>query len=145
MAIGYKKKHQKMWKNGKVEETFVAKVEYGSYIDDDTLATEITKICTASEADVSLVLRALEDRISFHITHGNVVKLETLGSFYPTIKARAVSDPDLVDKKSIDNKGVRFEPSARFSKKLKKTPLRLVDDQVFESETHPRTKVVKEK
>jgi len=140
MAYGYIKKHQKVLKNGKMTNRFLAKISYRSYIDDERLAEEISKMSTASPADVMLVLTALEDRISLHVSTGNVVKLKNIGSFYPTIHAHAVDDPDKVNQFTISNKGVRFEPSQHFRKRIKETGVELVDKRVFEADTHPRKK-----
>ncbi len=88
MPISYIKKYQKINANGKVKEIYLAKVSYNTYVTENTLAEEISKMSTASVADVKLVLAALEDRISYHITSGDAVKLQTLGAFYPAIIAR---------------------------------------------------------
>ena len=105
--------------NGKLKETYLAKVSYNTYVTENILAEEISKMSTASVADVKLVLAALEDRISFHIAGGDVVKLQTLGAFYPTIRAQAVDNPDMVNHHTIKAKGVRFEPSAAFRERIK--------------------------
>lgn len=143
MPISYIKKYQKVPQGGKMVERYLAKVSYNTYVTENTLAEEISKMSTASVADVKLVLAALEDRISFHITSGDAVKLQTLGAFYPTIKARSVDNPDLVNQFSIVGKGVRFEPSLAFRNKIKQTGLRLADPRVFDAVSHPNTKVEK--
>lgn len=140
MAIMYKKKHQKVNHNGEVKEVFIAKVAYGSYINISSLAKEISETTTASKSDVLLILSALEERISFHVSNGNVVKLELLGSFYPTIKATAVDSAEKVNQFSIINKGVRFSPSASFKDIIKKASLRLSDRRVFNANSHPNKK-----
>lgn len=143
MPISYIKKYQKVLQDGKMVERYLAKVSYNTYVTENTLAEEISKMSTASVADVKLVLAALEDRISFHITSGDVVKLQTLGAFYPTIKARSVDDPEMVNQFSIIGKGVRFEPSVVFRDRIRQTGVRLADARVFDAVSHPNTKVEK--
>ena len=140
MSIRYKKKHQKVNHNGEVKEVFIAKVAYGSYINAMSLAQEISETTTASRSDVLLLLSALEERIGFQIANGNVVKLELLGTFYPTIRAVAVDSADKVNHFSIKSKGVRFAPSATFKDMVAKAPLRLADRRVFNADTHPMKK-----
>lgn len=143
MPISYIKKYQKVPQGGKMVERYLAKVSYNTYVTENTLAEEISKMSTASVADVKLVLAALEDRISFHIAGGDVVKLQTLGAFYPTIRAQAVDNPDMVNQHTIKTKGVRFEPSPAFRNKIKQTGVHLADTRVFDAVSHPNTKVEK--
>lgn len=143
MPISYIKKYQKVPQGGKMVERYLAKVSYNAYVTENTLAEEISKMSTASVADVKLVLAALEDRISFHIAGGDVVKLQTLGAFYPTIRAQAVDNPDMVNQHTIKAKGVRFEPSAAFRERIKQTGVHLADTRVFDAVSHPNTKVEK--
>lgn len=143
MPISYIKKYQKVPQGGKMVERYLAKVSYNTYVTENTLAEEISKMSTASVADVKLVLAALEDRISFHIAGGDVVKLQTLGAFYPTIRAQAVDNPDMVNQHTIKTKGVRFEPSPAFRERIKQTGVHLADTRVFDAVSHPNTKVEK--
>lgn len=143
MPISYIKKYQKVPQGGKMVERYLAKVSYNTYVTENTLAEEISKMSTASVADVKLVLAALEDRISFHIAGGDVVKLQTLGAFYPTIRAQAVDNPDMVNQHTIKTKGVRFEPSPAFRERIKQAGVHLADTRVFDAVSHPNTKVEK--
>ena len=132
MAISYKKKQQKLWCNGKLEEKYIAKVAYNSRLNEGALAEEIASKTTASAADVMLVLTALEECISSNIARGNVIKMDTLGSFYPAITAKAVDSPDKVNQFSITNKKVKFVPSQSFKDRLKEAGVRLYDPRVYE-------------
>ena len=85
MAIGYLKKRQKVNHNGEVKEVYLAKVCYSNYVDLDRLADDVSKMCSASPADVLMHVRALEQCIGWHLAHSNVVKLDSLGTFYPSI------------------------------------------------------------
>ncbi|MBR3938848.1 MAG: hypothetical protein IKJ67_02580, partial [Bacteroidales bacterium] len=79
MAIGYLKKKQKVNHNGEVKDVYLAKVCYANYVDLDRLADDVSKMCSASPADVLMHVRALEQCIGWHLAHSNVVKLDSLG------------------------------------------------------------------
>ena len=145
MAIGYLKKKQKINANGKSKEVYLAKVCYANYIDIDVLAEDVSKICSASPADVLMHVRALEDCISRRIAMGDVVKLDNLGTFYPSITATAVDSPEKVNNASIKRVGVLFRPSQRFKEIVNKAGVKLADKRIFEAEPHAQKKKNKEK
>ena len=116
MAIGYLKKKQKLPVNGELKEVYLAKVCYANYIDIDVLAEDVSKICSASPADVLMHVRALEDCISRRIAMGDVVKPDTLGSFYIS----AMDSPEKLNQHSIKRLGMLFNPSARLMNMIKK-------------------------
>ena len=76
-----------------MKEVYLAKVSYTNHIDTEGLAHDISKMCSASPADVLMHLRAMEEYIGARIAIGNAVKLNTLGTFYPAIHASAVESP----------------------------------------------------
>lgn len=145
MAIGYLKKKQKLPVNGELKEVYLAKVCYANYIDIDVLAEDVSKICSASPADVLMHVRALEDCISRRIAMGDVVKLDNLGTFYPSITATAVDSPEKVNNASIKRVGVLFRPSQRFKEIVNKAGVKLADTRIFEAEPHAQKKENKEK
>ena len=145
MSIGYIRKKQKLNHNGTVKDVYLAKVCYTNHIDTNTLAEEISKMCSASPADVLMHVRALEDCISRRIAMGDVVKLDNLGTFYPSITATAVDLPEKVNNASIKRVGVLFRPSERFKEVVNKAGVKLADKRVFEAETHAREKKNKDK
>ena len=140
MAIGYIRKKQKLNHNGEVKEVYLAKVCYINRIDTEGLAQDISKLCAASPADVLMHLRAMEECIGSRIANGDVVKLDTLGTFYPAIHATAVDSPDKVNQHSIKRLGMLFKPSVRLTKIVKKAGVSLVDKKVFDADTHARNK-----
>lgn len=143
--MSYIKKHQKLWRNGKIEEAYLAKVHYNSYLNKGALVQEISEKTIASKADVLLVLEAMEEAISANIARVNVIKMEILGSFYPAITAKIVGSPDKVNQFSITDKSVRFAPLQVFREKVKNTGVRLVTSKVYPAEPHPMTKKEKQK
>ena len=140
MAIGYIRKKQKLNHNGEVKEVYLAKVCYTNYIDAEILAEDISKMCSASPADVLMHLRAMEDCIGSRIANGDVVKLDTFGTFYPAIRSTAVDTPEKVNQHSIKGVGMLFKPSARLMKIVKKAGVNLADNRVYDAETHARRK-----
>ena len=74
------------------------------------------------------------------IANGDVVKLDTLGTFYPAIRSMAVDTPEKVNQHSIKGVGMLFKPSARLMKIVKKAGVNLADNRVFDAETHARRK-----
>ena len=140
MAIGYKKKKQKLAVNGEVKDVYLAKVSYGSYIDTDLLAEEVAKKCAGSEAVVLMVLRAVEDSIAEHLSMGDVVKLNSIGTFSPTIKSKVQDSPEKVNQFSIERTGILFKPTTRLKGKVRDSGVHLVDKTVYAAETHPTAK-----
>ena len=67
MAVGYIKKKQKLSVNGTIREVYLAKVCHGTEVRTDALADEISKTCSASPADVLMVLHAMEDCVGTHL------------------------------------------------------------------------------
>ena len=142
MAIGYIRKKQKLNHNGEVKEVYLAKVCYTNYIDAEILAEDISKMCSASPADVLMHLRAMEDCIGSRIANGDVVKLDTFGTFYPAIRSTAVDTPEKVNQHSIKGVGMLFKPSARLMKIVKKACVNLADNRVFDAETRSKNKLI---
>ena len=136
MAIGYLKKKQKLPVKGEMKEVYLAKVCYANYIDISILAEDVSKICSASPADVLMHVRALEDCISRRIAMGDVVKLDSLGTFYPSITATAVDSPEKVNNASVKRVGVLFRPSLRFKEIINKAGVKLADKRIFKADTH---------
>ena len=140
MSIGYIRKKQKLNHNGTVKDVYLAKVCYTNHIDTNTLAEEISKMCSASPADVLMHLRAMEDCIGAHIANGDVVKMDSLGAFYPTIRSTAMDSPEKVNQHSIKGLGMLFRPSQRLMEIIKKAGVNLMDKRVFDAETRSKTK-----
>lgn len=134
MSIGYYKLNRKVYSHGETKDMYVAKVAYGSEVNTDLLADEIAAATTASPAEVLMWLRALEHQISFHISMGDVVRLDSLGTFSPTISATAQATPEEVTSRTIKSVGVLFRPSGRFKAKVKKAGFHLADRRVFNAE-----------
>ncbi|MBQ1191624.1 MAG: hypothetical protein IIX43_05050 [Bacteroidales bacterium] len=102
-------------------EKFLARLWRNQDIDLDTMCQTISNSTTISYADVLATLKALEIEISKAVMNGSAVKLGFLGSFIPSISAKAMSTPDKVDHTTIRKVSCRFLPSVKFSQELKKS------------------------
>lgn len=131
MAIGYYKHKRKVNANGTVKEVYVAKVARGNIVDTDILAEEISAVCSASEGDVLMVLRSMEHVLKNHLSKGDVVKLNSVGSFSPTLRGKCVDSAEKVNQFSILSTGVRFTPSARLLEGIRNAGVRLADKRIL--------------
>ncbi len=138
MAVGYIKKKQKLSVNGTIREVYLAKVCHGTEVRTDALADEISKTCSASPADVLMVLHAMEDCVGTHLAAGDVVRLDYLGAFLPTISAEMREVPEKVNQFSIRRVGVNFKPTKRLMKTIKDAGVRLVDRTVYDTATESK-------
>lgn len=133
MAIGYYKLKRKLNVNGKIKEVYVAKVARANIVDTDILAEEISSMCSASEGDVLMVLRNMETIIKNHLSKGDVVKLSSLGTFSPTIRAKVVDKPEDVNQFSITGTGVNFKPTQRLLSGVREAGVWLADKRIMKS------------
>lgn len=144
MAIGYIKKRQKLVSKGNVSEAYLAKVSYGNYVNSELLAAEVSKRSSVSAATVMLVLREVEECMSGHLAAGDVVKLDSIGTFAPTITAKAQDSPKKVNQFSITKTGVLFRPGKRLKEVISEAGVKLVDKKVYNADTHSREKKTQE-
>ena len=140
MAIGYIKKRQKLVSKGNVSEVYLAKVSYGNYMNSEALAAEVSKRSSVSAATVMMVLREVEECISGHLASGGVVKLDSIGTFAPTITAKAQDSAKKVNQFSITKTGVLFRPTKRLKDVIKDAGVKLVDKKIYNADPHPNTK-----
>ena len=136
MAISYVKKKIKLPINGKVEERYVAKIQYTGHVDEDNIAEHISNATTASASEVGMYIRELEYYISRRLAEGYIVRLDHLGTFYPTIHAKAQTTADDVDYRTITRKGVLFRPTAEFKEVLDGASLSLASPKVMKAIDH---------
>lgn len=144
MAIKYIKKHQKLTGRGEVKDVYLAKVSYGNYVNTEALAAEVSKQGSVSAATVMMVLREVEECMSRHLAAGDVVKLDSIGTFAPTITAKAQDSAEKVNQFSITKTGVLFRPTLRLKTVLKEAGVKLADKNIYRADTHARAKVEKE-
>lgn len=143
MAIGYIKKRLKLRGDGEVREVYLAKVNYNNYINTEALAIEVSKQGSVSAATVMMVLREVEECMSRHLASGDVVKLDSIGTFAPTITAKAQDSAEKVNQFSITKTGVLFRPTLRLKAVIRNAGVRLADKNVYRADTHSMGKKAK--
>ena len=110
----------------KGETLYGASILREGIIDQERLAQFIQDTTTLSKTEAIAMLRALGRIIQDHICDSMSVKLD-IGTFTPTISAKAVKEAEDVDNDTIKNISVRFRPSVELTDALKETKLKFDD------------------
>lgn len=87
----------------------------------DDLTKQIEKFSALSEADIRGVIIALENVIMDNIANGKIIRLDKLGSFYPTLSSRGADTEEDFDTSYIRGASVRYRAGTRISNALKTT------------------------
>ena len=114
-----KSKIRKIWVGGEQKNLCYAVLSRGADVNLEQLSSEISAATTLNPADVLACLRSLQDFLFYHLQTGSAVKLGTLGSFIPKIKAQAVESQDAITADTIRLVSCRFYPSVALKKNLK--------------------------
>lgn len=100
---------------------YLARLFRGSEVTIGQLCTEISESCTVGEPDVYATLKAMELVIARHLVRGSAVRLNLLGSFVPSLSAKAQETLDAVDASTIKGARCRFVASKHLKSSLSKT------------------------
>ena len=120
MSISYVKVKRNLTVGSNPGERFLARIfRTGNDVTLEQLAENISEASTLSSADILAALKALESQIAKSVLNGQTVRLGYLGSFVPSIEAKAVNTVDEVTADSIMRARCRFVPSPIFKNKLK--------------------------
>ena len=120
MSINYVKVKRNLTVGSNPGERFLARIfRTGNDVTLEQLAENISEASTLSSADILAALKALESQIAKSVLNGQTVRLGYLGSFVPSIEAKAVNTVDEVTADSIMRARCRFVPSPIFKNKLK--------------------------
>ena len=87
----------------------------------DDLTKQIEKFSALSEADIRGVIIALENVIQDNLANGKIIRLDKLGSFYPTLSSRRADKEEIFDTSYIRGACVRYRAGTRISNALKTT------------------------
>jgi len=87
----------------------------------DDLTKLIEKFSALSEADIRGVIIALENVIQDNLANGKIIRLDKLGSFYPTLSSQGADTEDDFDTSYIRGASVRYRPGTRICNALKTT------------------------
>lgn len=79
----------------------------------DDLVKKIEKFSSFSEADIRGIIIAMENVIKEEITNGKIIRLDVLGSFYPSLSSEGVEKKE--DFAAANIKGVKanYRPGKR--------------------------------
>jgi predicted histone-like DNA-binding protein len=83
------------------------------------LTKDIEKFSGLSEPDIIGVITALENSIQTRVSNGRIIKLDKLGTFYPTLSSEGRETGDDVNSGCIKNVGLNYRPGARIIKAMK--------------------------
>lgn len=105
---------------------------YASIVNDgelsiDDLTKQIEKFSSLSESDIRSVIIALENVIQDQLTNGKIIRLDKLGSFYPSLSSEGVTKKDDFNSSKIKGAKVNYRPGKRISDALANTVFRKAD------------------
>jgi predicted histone-like DNA-binding protein len=130
MAIKYKtiQKAQPGVAGGGIKKSYATIVTDGESTVDD-LVKDIEKFSSLSEPDIRGVIVALENVIQNKLSEGKIVRLEKLGTFYPSLISEGKDTDAEVDSHAIRGVKVNYRPGARILSALKASPKRKAEQK----------------
>ncbi len=84
----------------------------------DDLVKKIEKFSALSEADIRGVIIALENVIQEELVNGKIIRLDKLGSFYPSLSSEGVATEADFTSANIRSAKVNYRPGKRISNAL---------------------------
>lgn len=84
----------------------------------DDLVKKIEKFSALSEADIRGVIIALENVIQDELVNGKIIRLDKLGSFYPSLSSEGVENEEDFTVANIRSAKVNYKPGRRISNAL---------------------------
>ena len=85
----------------------------------DDLTKAIEKFSALSEADIRAVIIALENVIISELTNGKIIRLDKLGSFYPSLSSLGAATEAEFNVSLIKSAKVNYRPGKRITDALK--------------------------
>jgi len=98
---------------------FYAQLVFDGEATIDEIVKDIEKFSALSEADIHGVIIALENVIQDKLSHSRIVRLEKLGSLYPSISSNGEDDEKKITSHSIKRVSVNYRPGVRILNSLK--------------------------
>jgi predicted histone-like DNA-binding protein len=95
------------------QKKFYASIQLDGETVVDDLLREIEKFSALSEPDIRGVIVALENVIQNYLANSKIVRLERLGTFYPTLKSEGKETAEEITGQSIKSVGVNYRPGTR--------------------------------
>lgn len=85
----------------------------------DELTKAIEKFSALSEADIRGVIIALENVIVDELANGKIIRLDKLGSFYPSLSSNGAATEKEFNSSLIKGAKVNYRPGKRINDALK--------------------------
>ncbi|MDY3317964.1 HU family DNA-binding protein [Riemerella anatipestifer] len=85
----------------------------------DDLTKQIEKFSALSEADIKAVIIALENVIQNALSDSKIVRLEKLGTLYPTLSSGGAATEKDFNQSLIKSVGVNYRPGKRILDRMK--------------------------
>lgn len=95
-----------------------AQVKYDGEMTIDNLVDEIEKFSALSEADIRWVIIALENVIQKELVNGKIIRLDKLGSFYPSLSSSGAETEEKFTSTLIKGAKVNYRPGKRIEDAL---------------------------
>ncbi|MDR2064350.1 MAG: HU family DNA-binding protein [Prevotellaceae bacterium] len=92
---------------------YYASIVIDGEISVDELVKEIEKFSALSEPDIRGVIIALENVIQSKLAESKIVRLDKLGSFYPTLSSEGKDEAKQITASSIKKAGINYRPGER--------------------------------
>jgi predicted histone-like DNA-binding protein len=108
---------------------FYASIHSDGEVVIDDLVKEIEKFSALSEPDIRGVIIALENVIQNKLADSKIVRLEKLGTFYPTLGSEGRINESEVDKNCIKRVGVNYRPGKRILSTMKNAGFKKVENE----------------
>ena len=120
MSIKYKvvEKAEPGVVGGGVKKWYAAAINDGELAIDD-LVSQIEKFSALSEADIRGVIIALENVIQEGLANGKIIRLDKLGSFYPSLSSGSSLTQEDFTSSLIKGAKVNYRPGKRISDALR--------------------------
>ncbi|MDY6024930.1 HU family DNA-binding protein [Bergeyella zoohelcum] len=120
MSIKYKviEKGQPGVAGGGIKKFYANVVTEGELSVDD-LVKQIEKFSALSEADIRGVIIALENVIQQGLADSKIIRLEKLGSLYPTLSSNGVATEKEFTANQIKSVSVNYRPGTRIVEAMK--------------------------
>ena len=85
----------------------------------DDLVKKIEKFSSFSEPDIRGIIVSLENVIKEEITNGKIIRLDVLGSFYPSLSTEGVDNEEDFTAANIKSVKTIYRPGKRILEALK--------------------------
>jgi predicted histone-like DNA-binding protein len=106
---------------------YYASIVYDGEVTVEDLVTKIEKFSALSEPDIHGVIIALENVIQNKLADSKIVRMERLGTFYPTLSSEGKEKEEEVTVHAIKKCGVNYRPGVRMFKIIKDAGFKKVD------------------